>query len=233
MNRWKPSTSSQRRDAKPSRRHWVVPSLLLLLAAVPALGGVYRALHLSFGGEVTASNQRFFDSPTAVTLHGISCALFAFLGAFQFSTGPRRKPKRHRIRGALFMPSALVVAITGLWMEAFQELPAHDGDLLSLFRVVFGLGMIACTLLGIRALLRREFAQHGAWMMRTYAIGMGAGTQVVVFILWGHFMGPTSLTERAYLMGASWVINVIFVEWILIRKNRRTTVSLKTLKPIS
>lgn len=208
------------RIAQRRRREWLVPAALLLLAAVPAIGGIYRVLHLSLGGEVTPENQRFFDAPTPVVLHGVACALFATLGAFQFTSGSRRKPKRHRLRGAIFVPSALVVATTGLWMEAFYDLPAHDGELLSVFRAIFSAAMIATTLLGVRSLLRRDYAGHGAWMMRTYAIGMGAGTQVLVLLPWMLMVGEPSVLQRALLMGASWAINVIFVEWILFRRAR-------------
>lgn len=221
MNRWKPPTASVAPDARRRRRDWLIPTLLLLLAAIPALGGIYRVFYISGGGEVTPATQRFFDAPTSMILHGVACALFAFLGAFQFTRGSHRRPHLHRLRGMLFLPSALIVGATGLWMEAFYDLPAHDGALLSVFRVTFGTGMIVTTLLGVRALLRRQFAQHGAWMMRTYAIGMGAGTQVIVFILWGLLVGPADVTQRALLMGASWMINVTFVEWILLRKTRR------------
>jgi hypothetical protein len=221
MKRPDPKTPAGARHAPRPRSEWLVPASLLLLAAVPALGGIYRVLHVSLGGEVTPANQRFFDGPAPVVLHGVACALFAFLGAFQFTAGSRRRPRRHRLRGALFVPSALVVATTGLWMEASYELPAHDGDLLSVFRAVFGTAMIATTLLGVRALLRREYARHGAWMMRTYAIGMGAGTQVVVLLPWMLLVGEPDVFQRALLMGAGWAINVAFVEWILHRRARR------------
>lgn len=197
-----------------------MPTSLLLLAAVPALGGLYRVLHLSLGGEVTPANQRFFDAPAPVLLHGVACALFAFLGAFQFTNGSRRRPRHHRLRGAVFVPSALVVALTGLWMEAFYDLPAHDGELLTVFRVLFGTGMVATTLLGVRALVRREYARHGAWMMRTYAIGMGAGTQVLVVLPWMLLFGQPDVLQRAWLMGAGWGVNIAVVEWVLHRKAR-------------
>lgn len=201
----------------------MVPTALVLLAAVPALGGIYRALHLTLGGEITPANQRFFDAHTPVFLHGVGCALFAFVGAFQFGPAARRNFRRHRLRGMVFIPSSLVVGVTGLWMEATYALPAHDGPLLSVFRVVFSVAMLATTLLGVRDLRRGAFASHGAWMMRTYAIGMGAGTQVIVFLLWGILVGPavgpSDPTQRALLMGSSWIINVVFVEWILRRKS--------------
>ena len=198
-----------------------MPASLLLLAAVPVIGGIYRVLHLSLGGEVTPANERFFDAPVPMLLHGVSCSLFGILGAFQFTAGSRRKPRRHRMRGAIFVPSALVAAVTGLWMEATYDLPPHDGELLSFFRAFFGTAMVATTLLGVRALLQRDFARHGAWMMRTYAIGMGAGTQVVVFLPWMLLVGQPDVTQRAWLMGAGWAINVAFAEWVLHRNARR------------
>lgn len=198
-----------------------MPTLLLLLAAVPVTGGIYRVLHLGLGGEATPANQRFFDAPVPIVLHGVACTLFAVLGAFQFTKGARRKPQRHRLRGMLFVPSALVVAVTGLWMEATYDLPAHDGELLSVFRALFGTAMLGTTLLGVRALVRRDFRRHGAWMMRTYAIGMGAGTQVLVFLPWALLVGPADVTQRAWLMCAGWGINVAFVEWVLRRREQR------------
>lgn len=221
MNQTTPLAPSEIRDARRRRHDWLVPSSLLLLSAVPAIGGIYRVLHLSFGGEVTPANQRFFDAPAPVALHGVACALFASLGAFQFTSGPRRRSGRHRLRGAILVPSALVVATSGLWMEAFYDLPAYDGALLSVFRFFFGTVMIVTTLLGVRALLRRDYARHGAWMMRTYAIGMGAGTQVIVLLPWILLVGEPDVSQRAWLMGAGWAINVAFVERILYCQRRR------------
>lgn len=209
-------------ESSPSRA-WLLPTLLLLHAAVPALGGVYRVVSVTLGGEVTPANARFHGDPAPVVLHGIACAVFAGTGAFQFS-GPRGR--WHRLRGRLFVPSALIVALTGLWMEATYALPAHDGALLSALRALFGTAMVGTTLMGVRAVLLRDFAAHGAWMMRTYAIGMGAGTQVLVFLPWALLVGEVTVTGRALLMGAGWAINVAVVEWVLARRRARPVASL-------
>ena len=203
------------------RAERLVPSALLLLAAVPVLGGVYRVAQLTLGADVTPANQRFFDAPVPIVLHGLACIAFACSGALQFAPGARsRNPRAHRVRGLIFVPSALVVALTGLWMQARYELPSHDGPLLALFRVVFGTAMVGTTIAGVAALLRRAYAAHGAWMMRTYAIGMGAGTQVLVYLPWLLVFGEPDVQERAWLMGAGWGINLVFVEWVLRRGGR-------------
>jgi hypothetical protein len=70
--------------------------------------------------------------------------------------------------------------------------------------------------LSIRAILSRRFAEHGAWMMRAYALGMGAGTQVLTHLPWIIAGGtlPTGYTRDA-AMAAGWLINMAFVEWRL------------------
>jgi hypothetical protein len=56
-------------------------------------------------------------------------------------------------------------------------------------------------------------------MMRGYAIGLGAGTQVLTHVPWFLLLGVPDEFTRALLMGAGWVINLAAAEWI-IRKRR-------------
>ena len=53
------------------------------------------------------------------------------------------------------------------------------------------------------------------WMMRGYAIGLGAGTQALILMAGELIAGPPSEFSRALLMGAAWVINLAVAEWIL------------------
>jgi hypothetical protein len=75
--------------------------------------------------------------------------------------------------------------------------------------------------MGLVAVRRREFAAHGEWMLRGYAIGMGAGTQVLTHLPVFILMGTPAGVPRAVAMGAGWVINVIVAEWIIARRGRR------------
>jgi predicted membrane protein DUF2306 len=68
----------------------------------------------------------------------------------------------------------------------------------------------------VDAIRRRAFASHGAWMTRAYAIGMGAGTQVLTHLPWFLCVdGKPGELPRAVMMGAGWVINVAVAEWII------------------
>jgi hypothetical protein len=61
-------------------------------------------------------------------------------------------------------------------------------------------------------------------MIRAYAIGLGAGTQVLTQMVGEIVAGPPNEVSRALLIGAGWVINLAVAEWA-IRKRKRRTIS--------
>jgi hypothetical protein len=86
---------------------------------------------------------------------------------------------------------------------------------LSVLRLIFGSAMILSIILGLNAIHQWNYVSHGAWMMRSHAIGLGAGTQVLTHLPWLLFVGKPGEFARATLMGAAWVINLAFAEWII------------------
>ena len=54
-------------------------------------------------------------------------------------------------------------------------------------------------------------------MARGYAIGLGAGTQVLTHLPWMLLVGQPSGLPRVLMMLAGWVINIAVVEWALRR----------------
>jgi uncharacterized membrane protein len=202
---------------KPRRSEWWIPTLLILLSLVPAVAGTARLAQLASGAH-TAQNARFFAQPLPVVLHILSVIPYSIVGAFQFSPGFRRRNRRwHRMAGRVLGMCGLVAAVTGLWMAHFYPWPEGDGYGLYVERLVFGTAMVASLVLGVRSAIRRDFVSHGAWMTRAYAIGLGAGTQVLTHLPWFIFVGKPGETARTLLMGAGWVINVIVAEWVIRR----------------
>jgi hypothetical protein len=143
------------------------------------------------------------------------------VGAFQFAPGfRRRRPGWHRAAGRLLVLCGLAAGLSGLWMTQFYPLyPNLQAELLYGFRMLFGSAMVVSIALGLAAILRRDIMRHRAWMIRGYAIGQGAGTQAVTFLLWLLIFGTPNDLTKELLMGASWVINLAVAEWI-IRSNR-------------
>jgi hypothetical protein len=199
-----------------SRADWLVPTLLIVLSLVPAIAGTARLAQLAGGAKVTAENARFFAQPIPVILHVLAVIPFSILGAFQFSPGFRRRHRPwHRAAGRVLGICGLVAALSGLWMAHFYAWPQGDGYGVYIERLVFGTAMAFSIVAGIRAAVRRDFKTHGAWMIRGYAIGMGAGTQVLTHLPWFIFVGKPGEAARTVLMGAGWVINVLVAEWIV------------------
>jgi uncharacterized membrane protein len=215
----KSKPSKPRTPSKAGSAKWIIAGLLVL-SAIPMVAGAFRLTELTGGAEITPANARFFASPLPVILHIVSASLYAVLGAFQFA--PRFRRRRlgwHRAVGRfLLVPCGLLVGLSGLWMTLFYTRPAVDGDLLSAFRLLFGSAMIASIVLGFTTVLRGDVKRHRAWMMRAYAIGLGAGTQVLTLMVGELIAGPPNELSRALLMGAGWVINLAVAEWAIRRR---------------
>ena len=208
--------------ARTGSAEWLVIAALLVLSFIPVASGAFRLNQLSGGAEITPANARFFASPLPVVVHIVSSSLFAILGAFQFANSLRRRwPGWHRVAGRLLVLSGLLVGLSGLWMTLFYPRPEGASDLLFFFRLLFGSAMIVSIGLSFAAIRRRDVARHRAWMMRGYAIGLGAGTQALVLMVGEMIAGKPSEFSRALLMGAAWVINLAVAEWAIRKRLRR------------
>lgn len=200
-----------------SKHHWLVPTGLIALSLVPVAAGSARLAQLAGGAVATPDNERFVSTPLPVVLHIVGATIFCLLGALQFSTSLRRRAW-HRRTGRLVAPAGIVAALSGLWMAVFYDLPASDNDVLMAIRLVVGTGMVLALVVAVVAVRRRDFERHRDWMMRGYAIGIGAGTQVLTTLPWVLTFGQPSPMVRAGLMGAGWAINLAVAEWFIRRR---------------
>ena len=197
-----------------------VPAMLFVLSLVPILGGVARLKNLSSGAAVTAENARFSAAPVPIVIHVITATLFCVLGAFQFSAGFRfRWPSWHRRAGRFLVLCGVLAGITGLWMTALYRIPTNlQGPMLYWVRLVVASAMVASIVIAVLRILRRDVASHEAFMIRAYALGQGAGTQVLILGPWMLFSGETGGLTRDLLMTLAWTINLIVAEWIIKRR---------------
>jgi hypothetical protein len=218
----KPRSQKPKAPAKAVWVEWLVPAALIVLSLIPVIAGAVRITELTGGAEVTPDNARFFASPLPVVMHILSASLYAIVGAFQFVPSFRRRRRSwHRAAGWLLIPCGLAAGLSGLWMTLFYPWPDGDGELLYGLRLLFGSGMVLSIIFGVVAIRRRDFIGHGVWMIRGYAIGLGAGTQVLTLLAGELIAGPPSEFSRALLMGAAWVINLAVAEWIIRKQPAR------------
>nr|WP_210413544.1 DUF2306 domain-containing protein [Leptospira selangorensis] len=199
--------------------NWIIGSLLFL-SFVPSIAGMVRIFQLASGSGYTVENQRFFNDPIPVVLHIGAVFFYSIFGAFQFAPAFRNKhPYWHRIFGRFLVFFGILSAISGLWLTLAYPRVLTDGDWLFGIRIVVGVWMLFCIGLGFYFAIRKEFRKHSHWMIRGYAIGLGAGTQVFTHLPWFVIVGgePSGI-PRDLLMGAGWLINLLFAEWVIRKK---------------
>lgn len=207
---------------------WPVPLALVGLSLVPVVAGALRLTDLSTGSTLMPPDAHHPDLPLALIVHIVSATAYSLGGAFQFSAGFRRtRPGWHRVAGRLLVPLGLAVACSALWMTVVYPTEVHTGPVLFWSRLLFGLGMILCLVLGLLAIRDKDIRAHRAWMVRAYALGLGAGTQVVTIGL-GQAAFGTGMTATDAATAAGWAINICVAEAVVRlprahRPERRTT----------
>lgn len=87
-------------------------------------------------------------------------------------------------------------------------------------RVLVGSVMAASIVLGFAAIRRRDIPAHRAWMIRAYALAVGAGTQAFTEGIGEALFGTTDLS-KAVSLGSGWLINAVVAEWVIRRPSVR------------
>lgn len=215
-------TSHAAPGVRPVRRRgagWLLPAGLATFGLIPILANALRRVALAAGSADSSSSGDGGGMPLPVVLHVVGATVFVVLGALQFSADSRRRrPPWHRIAGRVAILAALLAAGSGLWL-AFATL-SDSSPLLFLFRLLAAAGMALCIVLGFRAIRCRRIAPHRAWMIRAFALGLGAATQVFT-LGFGEGLFGTSELSVALLNGAGWAINLAVAEWIIRRTPSR------------
>jgi len=194
------------------RTHAWLPVGLIALVVIPGAGGVARLVELAGGPTTLPAKPHVTESPLPLILHIIAALTFAVLGAFQFSPRLRSgKPGWHRLSGRLVVALGFVVAVTALWLNEITPRQTAAAQLLYLFRLAAGSGMTIGIILGVTTIQKGDIAGHRAWMIRAYALALGAATHVFTIGIGQAIFGDSELTNTL-MQGAGWVINLAVAE---------------------
>ena len=163
--------------------------------------------------------------------HIVGAIVYLVVGAFQFVPGfRRRRPRWHRAAGRVLVVAGLFVAVSALWMTLLYPRMDGTGDVLYLERLLFGSAMAASLVLGLAAIRRRDIARHRAWMMRAYALALGAGAQAFT-VGFGEALFGTGVVSHDLSMGAAWALNLGVAEWLIRRPATRPRLALAGIRP--
>lgn len=209
------------------RRLWLVSAGLVIFGLLPGLA----RLLVELAGDPDATQGSLpAVSRLPVVVHGVAGTGFVVLGAFQFPAARQRARTWHRRAGRLLVPMGLAATMSGLWLTLFYPNLRDSGAPLTAFRVTFSTAMAASILTSLIAIRRRDVPRHRAWMIRAYALGLGASTQIFTLGFGGAAFG-TGEVSTALLTGAGWVINLGAAEWVIRRPNRPGSLAHRRVSP--
>lgn len=198
---------------------WRLPIALILLGILPIAASIYRVIVLATTDAATIVNPdevRFFDMPGSILAHVIFGTLFLILGAFQMSPGLRRRSLQlHRRIGRAAAVSALVFALTGVWMVFAYPPHSQSSSMVDVGRVAFGLATSVFIVLGILAVIRKNLAAHRAWMIRGYALAAASGIQSYLIAIVTVAMGAFDPKIADAMIVLGWFIGILAAERII------------------
>jgi len=200
-------------------KDWVIPAVLTVFAIMPMIPGALRLVEFAGGPAIIPPVPRTLTHPIPVIAHIAASFFYTVFGAWQFSPALRRTPW-HRRAGRALAGFGMIAALTGLYLTLQSPMMAHDNAVLITVRLFVGTGMVVFIGLALEAIIRRrDVPAHRAWMIRAYALGLGAASQMVLFMLLSPLGTPDPMTH-ALMLSAAWFINLGVAEWIIRRKPR-------------
>jgi Predicted membrane protein (DUF2306) len=143
------------------------------------------------------------------------------LGLFQFSTLLRKRfVKVHRWMGRLYLCGVLVASVGAIYMGL--EVSQNKGFGIAL--EFLALAWLVTSGMAYMAVMRRQFAVHREWMIRSYVVTFGfvlfrLGTRWHVFAGLGHAVQPVMLAWMC------WAVPLLVTDVVL---NWRRTLGPKT-----
>lgn len=198
-------------DPRPAPRSgWLAISGLLLLSALPIIGGALSLREAS----VPSSDAFAWASTVAMVAHIVSMSVYCLVGAFQFSPALRARRGWHRRAGRVLLPLGFLAAVSGAWLAVFFGGPADELPL-AMVRLFFSAVMMAFLAMSAIAIVRRDFAAHGAWSTRAFAIAVSGGTQALVSVLWSLPFGEPDAAGETWVVAAGFTINWLVAELIV------------------
>lgn len=193
-----------------------LPLVMILYAAtlIPIASTPLRMFQV-LADQLPADAIKFTVVPWPLFMHSLGGLAFGLVGPLQFAGALKHRfGSLHKIMGRIFVIAGLFLALSGLrLLFAFP----HDSTwVLVVARAMAALVMILAITLALNAVRNRNFARHRAWMIRTYAIGMGPAAisfiMLPIFLIRGKAL-EGYLADGLFVL--SWVINLTVAEIII------------------
>ena len=150
-------------------------------------------------------------------MHVLGGATFGILGPIQFSRVLMGKyGLLHRFMGRVFVAVGAMISLSSLGL--LWHFPGTSSVAVSSGRLLFGIALGVALAIAMQAIRKRDFTRHRNWMIRAYAIGIGATAVSMVFFPIYVITGepPMGIAADIAFLG-SWTACVVFAEGLVRR----------------
>ena len=188
-------------------------SLVAVLSV--AIGGYALALVATGFQFMQLTNPAL--APWGLQTHIAASGVAMLIGAFQFLRVLRQKwPGVHRWLGRIYITACMIGGLAGgaIALSSTAGLFAGWGFLL------LAILWVPTTLLALFAAMRRDFADHERWMIRSFALTFAAVTLRLYLPIGAMTVGFDA--AYPFIAWLCWVPNLIVAEiWIAMRRRPR------------
>ncbi len=195
--------------------HRTVPVVVGLLA----LSGIAAAAAHYLG---TPYNTGFLDYPTVTVLHVVLGGLYLTFAPFQFLPAVRNRwLGYHRWAGRSLVSIGLIVGFTGFFAATIFPVSGWPERIIVGGYAIFFFSALLVSAWHIRA---RRVAEHRAWMIRAFSIGLSIATMRIIFVPLLVLIGPEDVETIADLsiisFACAFFVHTVAAEWWLRRSQR-------------
>ena len=146
--------------------------------------------------------------------HVLISALILLIGFFQVSNIGRKWIRVHRWLGRSYVFGILLFAAPGgMVMSLFID---RGPWVLGSFLIQASLWFVF-TALALNRVLNRDITAHREWMWRSFALACAAITLRIYIYIFSFFTDLSQPGAYAMIAWASWVVNLVVVEWMIWR----------------
>jgi uncharacterized membrane protein len=194
----------------------IVPAALLFGTLLTIILALVQAVQIPLGA-LPEDSLRLAAVPVWHFMHVLGGATFGILGPIQFGRVlARRYGRLHRVMGRVFVAAGAMISLSSLGL--LWHFPDTYSVAMNSGRLLFGIALGVALAIAVQAIRKQDFTRHRNWMIRAYAIGIGATAVTMVFFPIYVITGapPVGLVADVAFLG-SWAACVAFAEGLVRR----------------
>ena len=202
------------RKIKMIKKSITVPIILFFFSIATIAFALAQAIQIPMG-TLPEENARISTVPFSHFAHALGGVLFGIIGPIQFGRVLAKKYGRlHRIMGRIFVIAGAFLALSSI--SLLWQFPDSGSFLVSRGRLVFAVALAISLFFAVKSARLRKFKIHRDWMIRAYAVGIGAtavsNVFIPIFVITGE---PPIGTVADMIFIGSWFLVVVFAECLV------------------